>query len=89
MQLLRAVEGTGLHLCRYRRTEFAMYVTVHSYPNDIHVLSLILTVCLVCNIYNHCIEHKLRPVLCCINFNLSDFECVQGSLDLPSYLHNT
>ncbi|XP_019860650.1 PREDICTED: coiled-coil and C2 domain-containing protein 2A-like [Amphimedon queenslandica] len=34
-QLLRAVESTGLHLCHHRRIEFAMYVTVHSYPNDI------------------------------------------------------
>ena len=33
-QLLRTVEGTGLHLCHYRIAEFAMYVTVHSYPND-------------------------------------------------------
>ena len=39
MQLLRAVEGTGLHLCHYRRADFAVYVTIHSYPNDIHVLS--------------------------------------------------
>ena len=40
MQLLRAVEGTGLHLCHYRIADFAMYVTVHSYPNDIYTCTV-------------------------------------------------
>ena len=80
MQLLRAVEGTGLHLCHYRRAEFA--TSLYTFILMIYMCSLlILTVCLVCiyiyiyiYIYSLCIEYKLRPVLCCINLILSVFK---------------
>ena len=70
-QLLRTVEGTGLHLCHYRIADFAMYVTVHSYPNDIHVLSvwllLILTErCIITEVYWIIALNLMRLNLCLI-----------------------